>query len=109
LKASDYFTAVQEGRARIKRALDLLQDVAGPSYPMLFLKIGPKEWTPVGEENLYSLLMGKNETAAVVLCDSEGNSKAMSTWVSRPKAAEFASVLESKGVLRFAGEVKLPS
>ena len=44
----DYFAAVQEGRSRVNRAVAMLQGVAGPSYPMLFLKLGNPEWTPVG-------------------------------------------------------------
>ncbi len=104
----DYFYAVQEGRARVGRAVELLQSVAGPSYPMLFLKLGRADWTPVGEENLYSILNGKNETAALVVCDSEGNSKAMSPWVSHEEAEREAGSLRSMGLSRFEGEVKLP-
>ena len=104
----DYFAAVQEGRSRVNRAVAMLQGVAGPSYPMLFLKLGNPEWTPVGEEMLHKVVPGKGENAALVICDSEGNAKAMSAWVSASRANEFALVLESKGVPVFSGEVKLP-
>jgi hypothetical protein len=104
----DYFTAVQMGRARVKQALEALQDVAGPSYPVLFLKMGIQDWTPVGEEELFALVRGKGGTAAVVVCDSDGNAKALSSWSSLVDAERAAHALESKGFARYKGEVKLP-
>ena len=104
----DYFQAVQEGRTIVQRAIKLLQEVAGPSYPVLFMKTGRTEWSPVGEENLYSMIDGKNNTAAVVICDSDGNTKAMSGWLSREDAAKSASILQSRGIDMFKGDVKLP-
>ena len=104
----DYFAAVQEGRKRVQKALSLLEEVAGPSHPVLFLKTGRTDWSPVGEENLYSMIDGKVGTAAVVICDSDGNTKAMSGWLVREDAAKSASILQSRGLGRFLGEVKLP-
>jgi len=104
----DYFQAVQEGRKIAQRAIKLLEEVAGPSYPVLFMKTGRTEWSPVGEENLYSMIDGKNNTAAVVICDSDGNTKAMSGWLSREDAAKSASILQSRGIDMFKGDVKLP-
>ena len=104
----DYFAAVQEGRKRVNGALAVLQGVAGPSYPMLLLKLGVTEWTPVGEEMMHKVVPGKNDTAALVICDADGNSKAMSGWTTSSKAAECSRVLELKGVPVFPGEVKLP-
>lgn len=104
----DYFEAVQQGRARVKDAIDVLQSVAGACYPMLFLKIGISDWTPVGEEMLHSVVPGKNDTAAVIICDRDGNSKTMSSWVTPSKAEEYSLTLTSRGVAKFEGEVKLP-
>ena len=104
----DYFTAVQEGRRRVGRAVDVLQKVAGPSSPMLFLKMGASQWTPVGEEMLQKTVPGKGGTAALVLCDAEGNAKAMSGWMSEEKAAAHSRVLEVQGIAIFSGDVKLP-
>jgi hypothetical protein len=104
----DYFEAVQKGRARVQDAVNVLQEAAGPCYPMLFLKVGSGAWTPVGEEMLYAVVPGKSGTAAVVVCDGEGNSKAMSAWVPEVKAEEQARGLGSKGIAKFEGEVKLP-
>ena len=104
----DYFTAVQTGRARVKRSLEMLQDLAGPSYPVLFLKMGIQDWTPVGEEELFSTVPGKEGKAAVIVCDSEGNSKAMSSWMEKPDADRITAALQLKGLSRFEGEVKLP-
>ncbi len=82
--------------------------MAGPSSPVLFLKMNSADWAPVGEESLYAVVKGKNSTAAVVLCDGEGNSKAMSGWFPDAKAQEFANALASRGLAPFEGEVKLP-
>jgi hypothetical protein len=106
--ALDYFEAVQLGRERVKDAISLLQSVAGPSYPVLFLKLGAETWTPVGEEKLYAVVPGKGENAAVVICDSEGNSKAMTPWFSESKAEEVSRALSGRGVRKFDAEVKLP-
>jgi len=104
----DYFAAVQEGRKRVNRAVALLQEVAGPCYPMLFLKYGIADWTPVGDEMLHKVVPGRNETAALVICDADGNAKAMSSWVSLERAETLASELESRGIISFPGDVKLP-
>ena len=104
----DYFAAIQEGRRRATKAVAVLQEVAGPSYPMLLLKLGAAEWTPVGEEAMQKVVPGKGGTAALVICDADGNSKAMSSWVPRSKAAEYSKALELKGLPVFPGEVKLP-
>lgn len=99
---------MQTGRSRVKRALETLQDVAGPSYPVLFLKMGVQEWIPVGEEELFALVPGKGGTTAVVVCDSDGNAKAMSQWSSHDDAERVSGALASKGLARYDGEVKLP-
>jgi len=104
----DYFEAVQEGRLRVKDAIDLLEGVAGPCYPMLFLKMGTEAWTPVGPEMFHKLIPGKNSTAALVVCDADGNSKAMSAWLPTEEAAGISMTLESKGVPEFSGDVRLP-
>ena len=103
-----YFEAVKEGRVRVQVAIDILQSVAGPCYPMLFLKIGVMNWTPVGEESPYSVVPGKNSTAAVALCDAEGNTKTMTPWISLGQAEEYAKALSAKGLAKYDGEVKLP-
>jgi hypothetical protein len=104
----EYFEAVQEGRGRVNRAVAALQEVAVQCYPMLFLKLGVSDWTPVGAEMLHQVLPGKGSTAALVICDSEGNSKAMSSWVPAAKADELSKTLERKGIPAFSGEIKLP-
>jgi hypothetical protein len=104
----DYFSAVQEGRRRVNRAVAILQEVAGPSYPMLFLKLGVSDWTPVGDEMMHKIVPGKNGTAALVICDAEGNAKAMSGWFSADKAQTLAKALEAREIPSFPGEVKLP-
>ena len=104
----DYFEAIKVGRGRVSLAVSALQEVAGPCYPMLFLKLGVTNWTPVGEEMLHKVVPGKNETAAVVICDGEGNAKAMSTFFATDKAREFGNALELRGVPVFPGDVKLP-
>jgi len=75
---------------------------------MLFLKMDSKEWEPVGEEDLYSIVLGKNGTAALVICDSDGNSKTMSAWVPSAEAGSFSRSLASRGIQKFEGDVRLP-
>ncbi|MCL4355894.1 MAG: hypothetical protein JRM76_00790 [Nitrososphaerota archaeon] len=104
----DYFAAVQEGKRRVNRALTALQKVAGPSYPMLILKLGAPGWTPVGEEMMNKVVPGKNSTAALVICDAGGNSKAMSAWLPAEEAEEASRRLDAEGIPVFPGEVKLP-
>jgi hypothetical protein len=107
-KAVDYFHAVQEGKKRVKEAMDLLQSEAGPCYPMLFLKLGIDPWTPVGEEMMRKVLPGKGGKSALVICDGEGNAKTMSTWLAPERAEECSRALEKRGIPEFPGEVKLP-
>jgi hypothetical protein len=104
----EYFRAVQEGKTRVQSALQILQGIVGIANPVLFVKMKYDKWEPVGQENLYSVLLGKNDTAAVVVCDSDGNTKAMSGWLSRAEAEKAASALSSSGLQRFDGEIKLP-
>ncbi len=75
---------------------------------MLFLKMGVASWTPVGEEMLQKAVPGKGELAAIVLCDSDGNAKAMSAWLPEARADEVSKSLALKGILVYPGEVKLP-
>ena len=75
---------------------------------MLFLKLGMTDWTPVGEEMFHKVVPGKNSLAALVICDGEGNSKAMSGFVPDERAKEYSKSLELKGIPEFPGEVKLP-
>jgi hypothetical protein len=103
----DYFLAVREGKERVRKAVDILQEVAGPSYPVLFLKPGSQSWTPVGEENMYSLVNGKDSSVAIVVCDSGGNAKALSQWFNRELAETLAESLGSK-IPRYNGEIHLP-
>jgi len=104
----NYFEAVQLGRTRASAAVELLREITGASHPTLFLKMGVAEWTPVGEEMLYALVPGKNSTAAVVICDSDGNSKSMSDFVSALESVKISGALAAKGIPRFDGEIKLP-
>ena len=107
-ESSNYFEAVQLGRKRVDAAVQFLQEIAGVCHPLLFLKMGVSEWTPVGEEMLCALVPGKNSTVAIVICDRDGNAKTMSDWVNESEGSRMASVMTSKGIQRFDGEVKLP-
>jgi len=104
----DYFVAVQEGRRRVNRAVAVLQEVAGPSHSVLFLKLGVSDWTPVGDEMMHKVVLGKEGTAALVICDAEGNAKAMSGWFPADRVAALAKALESREIPSFPGDVKLP-
>jgi hypothetical protein len=75
---------------------------------MLFLKLGLTDWTPVGEEMLHQVIPGKNGTAALVICDGDGNAKSMSGWFPEERAKKYSNSLELKGIPVYPGEVKLP-
>jgi len=75
---------------------------------MLFLKLGASDWTPVGEEMMHKVVPGKQGTAAIVICDADGNAKAMSAWLPGEKAESLAKKLGSMEIPSFPGEVKLP-
>ncbi|HXW36461.1 MAG TPA: hypothetical protein VEJ36_00960 [Nitrososphaerales archaeon] len=104
----DYFTAVQKGKSRVKVSVETLQAIAGPCYPMLFLKTGLADWTPVGDEQLFSTLRRGDGTAALVICDADGNSKAVSAWFSEATASGYAAELRTRGLVEYIGVVKLP-
>ena len=107
-RTMDYFSAVKIGRARAQRAVELLEQAAGLSYPVLFLQEGKDDWTPVGDENLCALVRGKDGLAAIVVCDSEGNAKSMSGWVVMEEADRYMSSLRTKGLEIFPGDIQLP-
>ncbi len=104
----EYFEAVQEGRKRAERAVAILRDAAGAASPLLFLSMGPGEWTPVGDESFYSVVSGKDGREAVVLCDPAGNSKAISPWLPPSEVGRLLSVLEGRQIQRHHGQVHLP-
>jgi hypothetical protein len=105
----DYFSAVKVGRARTQLAGELLREVAGNSYPVLFLQEGKNDWTPVGDEVLYSEVAGDRALVSVVLSDNEGNAKAMSDWMPREEASRIVASLKAKGIQEYTGEVRLPA
>ena len=72
------------------------------------LKLGSSDWTPVGEEMFHKAIPGKGGTAALVICDADGNSKAMSGWFPVHKTGEFSETLTQRGIPVFAGDVSLP-
>jgi hypothetical protein len=92
----------------VKDALEVLQEAAGPSNAMLFLKLGVAGWEPVGEEMLFATLEGKSGEAAIVVCDADGNAKAMSAWLNERSEQEALDALSTKGLKKFEGPVKLP-
>jgi hypothetical protein len=104
----DYFNAVQEGRARVRKAIAVLDSLLAPSSPVLFLKMDTKDWTPVGEETMVALVKGQDQKSAIVICDADGNSKAISAWVTDTVAQETLKSLEGKGLGKFEGELRLP-
>jgi len=92
----------------VYRAVAVLQEVAGPSHSVLFLKLGVSDWAPVGNEMMYKIVPGKEGTAALVVCDAEGNAKAMSGWLPAERVQTLAKALESREIPSFPGDVKLP-
>ena len=75
---------------------------------MLFLKVGLADWTPVGDEQLFSTIKRADGSAALVICDSDGNSKAMSVWTTTNAVGNYETELRSRGLVEFTVEVRLP-
>lgn len=103
----NYLDAIRQGRDRVRESMKLLNELGLPSYPLLFLKMEEGDFTPVGEENLYTVLEEK-ERASIVLCDVDGNSKAITPPLSKEQAEKVARQLESMGLKKFEGKLRLP-
>jgi len=70
--------------------------------------MGVDAWTPAGEENVSAIADRKDDTAAIVLCNSDDNAKAISSWVQRKEAERPPAGLASSGLWAHQVEVKLP-
>jgi hypothetical protein len=103
----NYIDAIKEGRKRVVDSLKLLNQAGSPSYPLLFLKMDTEDFTPVGEENMFSVLEDKNRRA-VVLCDKDGYAKAITSWMSTENAERVIRFLESLGLSNYKGSIKMP-
>jgi hypothetical protein len=103
-----YFDACKIGQERTDRAAKLLASVSGYAKSAVFLKHETNEFEPVGEENFYAIIPLKPPSVVVVLCDSGGNSKAMSQFFTPKSAESVAKKLEALGIRLYTGEPYLP-
>lgn len=103
----NYAEAIKTGKERTALAVQLLSDVGGPSFPLLVLKMGLSDFTPVGAENFYAVIK-KDKLEAVVLCDIDGNAKAITGWLNAEKVKEVIYKLEQRGIKKFEGRLKTP-
>ncbi len=102
-----YLDAIKQGKDRVRESMRILNESGSLSYPLLFLKFGKADFEPVGEENLYSVLEDRDKRA-VVICDSEGNAKAITPWMEEEKTNQIVRSLVSLGIERYKGTLKMP-
>jgi hypothetical protein len=106
--AMQYYEASKVGQERTEKAAQLLGSVSGYAKGAVFLKHESDTFEPVGEENFYAVIPLRPPSVVVVLCDSGGNSKAMSQFL-HPKVAEnVVKKLETMGIKMYEGQAYLP-
>ncbi|SRR5579875_3344390 len=104
-----YFDACKIGQERTEEAAKILGGVSGYAKGAVFLKHESTSFDPVGEENFYAIVQLKPPSVVVVLCDSGGNSKAMSQFLSKQSAESVVKKLEALGIQPYQGEPYLPT
>ena len=103
-----YFQATREGQRRMEEAQKLLTKFAGYAKPAIFLKRGVQEFEPVGEEDLFSIVEINPGTVMIALVDSEGNAKAISSYMGKIRGQEVIKQIEGAGIRKYEGNLNLP-
>ncbi len=103
-----YFEASQVGQKRSDDAERLLKKYAGFARAAIFLKHKTEGFEPVGEENLYALVEINPGTVMIVFVDSEGNAKAMSSYIGKIRSQQVVKQVEADGIRKYDGKVNLP-
>ncbi len=107
-----YTEIIRIGTERSEKAAEILRAVTGGAKVALHLKPlklrREGKYEPVGEENLYSTLKRKEGFVNVVICDSEGNVKAISRPIDEKEVDKYLSELEKRGLKRYEGELHYP-
>ncbi len=103
-----YFEATQVGQKRSDISEKLLSKYTGFARAAIFLKNKQGGFEPVGEENLYALVEINPGTVMIAFVDSEGNAKAMSSYVGKIRSQQIIRQIELDGIRRFEGKVNLP-
>ena len=103
-----YFEAAREGQKRTEEAEKLLTRFAGYAKPAIFLKKRVHEFEPVGKEDLFSVVEINPGTVMIALVDSEGNAKAISSYIGKIRAQEVIKQIEEAGIRKYDGDLNLP-
>jgi hypothetical protein len=103
-----YFEATQVGQKRSDDAEKLLAKYTGFARAAIFLKSGKGSFEPVGDENYYAVVEINPGTVMIALVDSEGNAKAMSSYVGKIRSHQVIKQIELDGIVKYDGKVNLP-
>lgn len=112
-----YFTALKIGEKRVKVAREYLNKITdGRAMPALALRDNKDNiWEPVGEENLYAVLnnaggyvLSDDDGYMIILCDTNGISKALAKGLSPEKKDSIVKALHSDRIQEYKGKVSLP-
>ncbi|MEM3096771.1 MAG: hypothetical protein QXV62_07225 [Nitrososphaerota archaeon] len=103
-----YYDAVKLGEKVAAAAQARLASYVGIAYPAMFLKEAGGEWAPVGEEDFYSLIEAKSGGYIIVICDSDGYAKAISSELSGPMVERCVAKMRMDGLAEFKGKLVLP-
>jgi hypothetical protein len=103
-----YFEATQVGQKRSDDSEKLLSKYAGFARAAMFLKSKAGSFEPVGEENLYAVVEINPGTVMIAFVDSDGNAKALSSYVGKIRSQQIVKRIELEGIKKFEGKVNLP-
>ncbi|GBC72594.1 hypothetical protein HRbin03_00425 [archaeon HR03] len=103
-----YFEAFRLGEAVAQRAQNLLSAYTGTAYAAMVVKETRDGWSPVGEENLFTVVRKDENFSIIVICDGDGYAKAMSNPIPHKAAESIAAKMEKDGLKRYSGELILP-
>ena len=103
-----YFEATQIGQKRIDEAEQLMTKFTGFARGAIFLKRRIDGFEPVGEENLYSVVEINPGTVMIAFVDSEGNAKALSSYIGKIRSQQVIGRIESAGIPKYEGKINLP-
>jgi hypothetical protein len=104
-----YTEAASIGMQRVDEAVELLKSITRYARPAFFLKpLADKGYQPVGEENFFAIKAIGDNVFSIVICDEEGNAKAISQPMTKYVMDRFVTKLREKGLKEFKGELNYP-
>lgn len=106
--AVQYFEAFRLGEDVAQRAQHLLSAYTGTAYAAMVVKETGDGWSPVGEENFFTVVRKDENFSVIVICDGDGYAKAMSNPIPHRAAESIAARMEKDGLKKYSGKLVLP-